>query len=64
MTPGKHFRTLIRTSATAATITVLSLVATQAARADDPGKILKGMADYLAGQKSLSAKFDSDSMRS
>ena len=36
------------------------LAATHGARADDPGKILKAMTDYLAGQKSLSAKFDSD----
>jgi len=60
MTPGTNLRTLIRISATAASIAVLSVAATQGARADDPGKILKGMADYLAGQKSLSAKFDSD----
>jgi hypothetical protein len=51
---------LIRISATAASIAVLSVAAPQGARADDPGKILKGMSDYLAGQKSLSAKFDSD----
>ena len=60
MTPGTNLRTLIRISATAASIAVLSVAATQGARADDPGKILKGMTDYLAGQKSLSAKFDSD----
>lgn len=60
MTPGKNLRTSIRISATAASIAVLSLAATPGARADDPGKILKGMADYLAGQKSLSARFDSD----
>jgi hypothetical protein len=51
---------MIRIAATSASIAVLSLAATQGVRADDPGKILKGMADYLAGQKSLSAKFDSD----
>ena len=51
---------MIRIAATSASIAVLSLSATQGARAEDPGKILKGMADYLAGQKSLSAKFDSD----
>ena len=55
-----QLRTLIRIAATSASIAVLSLAATQSARADDPGKILKGMSDYLAGQKSLSAKFDSD----
>src|SRR6201988_1934722 len=60
MTLGTQLRTLIRISATAASIAVLSVAATQGARADDPAKILKAMADYLAGQKSLSAKFDSD----
>ena len=60
MTHGTQLRALIRISATAASIAVLSVAATQAARADDPAKILKAMSDYLAGQKSLSAKFDSD----
>jgi hypothetical protein len=60
MTPVTILRKLIRVSATAASIAVLSVAAMQGARADDPGKILKGMADYLAGQNSLSAKFDSD----
>src|ERR1041384_4178559 len=60
MTHKKHIRTLIRISATAASIAVLSSMATQGARADDPAKLLKAMSDYLAGQKSLSAKFDSD----
>ena len=60
MKSGTHLRTLIRIAAASASIAILSLAATQGARADDPGKILKGMADYLAGQKSLSAKFDSD----
>jgi hypothetical protein len=39
---------------------VLLLAATPAARADDAGKILKSMSDYLAGEKTLSASFDSD----
>ena len=30
------------------------------AHADDPAKILKSMSDHLAGQKTLSASFDSD----
>ena len=60
MTNGTHLRTLIRISATAASIAVLSSVTMQDARADDPAKLLKTMSDYLAGQKSLSAKFDSD----
>jgi hypothetical protein len=55
-----HRQALRRISATAVSIGLLSVVATQGARADDPAKILKGMTDYLAGQKSLSAKFDSD----
>jgi hypothetical protein len=60
MTQGSHLGTLIRYSAATAAIAVLSVVATQSARADDPAKVLKAMSDYLAGQKSLSAKFDSD----
>ena len=60
MTPGSHLRTMIRVSATTAAIAVLSTAANQSARADDPAKLLKAMSDYLAGQKSLSAKFDSD----
>jgi hypothetical protein len=51
---------MIRVSATTAAIAVLSAAAGQSARADDPAKLLKAMSDYLAGQKSLSAKFDSD----
>jgi hypothetical protein len=55
-----RLRTAVRVLATAASVAALSAAMTQGARADDPAKILKGMADYLAGQKSLSAKFDSD----
>jgi len=40
--------------------TALLLAAISPARADDPAKILKSMTDYLAGQKALSASFDSD----
>src|SRR5262245_26922001 len=60
MTYGTHLRTWTRISTTAASIAVLSLATTQAAHADDPAQIPKGMTDYLASQKSLSAKFDSD----
>jgi hypothetical protein len=60
MTQGSHLRTMIRISAATAAIAVLSVTASQDARADDPAKLLKAMSDYLAGQKSLSAKFDSD----
>lgn len=38
----------------------LVALTTQFARADDPAKLLKAMADYTAAQKSLSATFDSD----
>jgi hypothetical protein len=60
MTHGTHLRTMLRISATAVSIAVLSGVTAHGARADDPAKLLKAMSDYLAGQKSLSAKFDSD----
>jgi hypothetical protein len=60
MTKGSHLRTMIRVSAATAAIVLLSVAASQSARADDPAKLLKAMSDYLAGQKSLSAKFDSD----
>jgi len=60
MTHGTILRNLMRISATAASIAVLSSVIAHDARADDPAKLLKAMSDYLAGQKSLSAKFDSD----
>lgn len=60
MTHGTRLLTLIRLSATVASIAVLSCMTAQGARADDPAKILKAMSDYLVGQKSLSAKFDSD----
>jgi hypothetical protein len=53
-------RSLIRTCLRAASIAILSVTAAQTARADDPARILKSMADYLAGQKTLSASFDSD----
>ena len=58
MSQGTSFRTMIRIFAAASSIAVLSAATT--ARADDPAKVLKAMADYLAGQKSLSGKFDSD----
>lgn len=60
MTEGTRLRTTIRIFAGAASIAVLTLATTGGARADDPAKLLKTMTDYLAGQKSLSAKFDSD----
>jgi len=53
------FRTKARTVLGAVTAIVL-LAAIPEVRADDAGKILKSMSDYLAGQKTLSASFDSD----
>jgi hypothetical protein len=60
MSQRTSLRTMIRIFAAASSVAVLSIATTNGARADDPGKILKAMSDYLAGQKSLSAKFDSD----
>jgi hypothetical protein len=60
MRTGTPFRSLIRACLSAASIAILSTAAAQTARADDPAKILKSMADYLANEKSLSAAFDSD----
>jgi hypothetical protein len=60
MTHGTPLRTMLRISATAASLAVLSAVTAHDARADDPAKLLKAMSDHLASQKSLSAKFDSD----
>ena len=60
MRAGTSLRTTIQIFAAAASVAVLTLATTGGARADDPAKLLKAMSDYLAGQKSLSAKFDSD----
>jgi hypothetical protein len=62
MDPGKAIRALIRTSVTVASMAVLVASTSQIVRAheDDTAKILKTMADYTAGQKSISATFDSD----
>ena len=50
------FRNLIRISAVAC----IAALVTPALAEDDAAKILKAMADYTAGQKSISATFDSD----
>src|SRR6266850_1018557 len=60
MRPATFLRTKTRATLGAATVAVLLLATASAARADDPAKILKSMTDYLGGQKSLSASFDSD----
>lgn len=43
-----------------ALVTVFITFTAHPARADDPAKLLKAMADYTAAQKSISATFDSD----
>ena len=60
MSQGTRRRTIVRIFTTAASIAVLAIAASGSARADDPATLLKAMSDYLASQKSLSAKFDSD----
>src|SRR3954470_9701156 len=60
MIPGPHLRKSLRIAAATASLAVLTAMTAPGARADDPAKLLKAMSDYLAGQKSLSAKFDSD----
>jgi hypothetical protein len=63
MDPRKTTRALIRTSITAASLTVLAVSVSPTARAEDANdatKILKAMSDYTAAQKSISATFDSD----
>jgi hypothetical protein len=60
MDPANTIRALIRASGAAASVAILVISTGQAARADDPAKILKTMSDYMAGQNSISATFDSD----
>jgi hypothetical protein len=61
MKPETFLLAKIRATLGAATMAVLLLAATSAARADDDAaRILKSMSDYLGSQKSLSASFDSD----
>lgn len=60
MRRAKLLRTKTRAALAAATAAVILLSAGSAARAEDPAKILKSMTDYLGGQTSLSASFDSD----
>jgi hypothetical protein len=57
---AKPLRTKTRAALGAATAAAILLSASSAARAEDPAKILKSMTDYLGGQTSLSASFDSD----
>ena len=57
MLPRTIFQSLVRMSAAAA---CMSILASPALAEDDAAKILKAMTDYTAGQKSISATFDSD----
>ena len=57
MLPRTAFQSLVRISAAIACIATL---ASPALAEDDAVKILKSMTDYTAGQKSISATFDSD----
>jgi hypothetical protein len=57
MLPGTAFRNLVRISAAAACIATFT---SPALAEDDAARILKAMSDYTAGQKSISATFDSD----
>jgi hypothetical protein len=60
MDQGKALRASIRTSATAASMAILVVSASQTAGAQDAAKVLKAMSDYTKEQKSISATFDSD----
>ena len=60
MSEPTRSRRIIRLFATTASIAILSIAAGRSASAGDPETLLKAMSDYLASQKSLSAKFDSD----
>lgn len=60
MSSRTNFRPFMQTAATTASIAVLVMLATTGARADDPARLLKAMADYTASQKSISASFESD----
>jgi hypothetical protein len=60
MDSGSIIRVFVRTSTVAASAAILVLSAGQGAQAQDAAKVLKAMTDYTAGQKSISATFDSD----
>jgi hypothetical protein len=53
-------RTLVRTSAVAASTAIIVLSVGQTAQAQDAAKVLKAMTDYTGAQKAISATFDSD----
>jgi len=56
----RRARLLRAMTSTALGAAAFLLAAAPAARADDPARILKSMSDYLAGQNTLSAAFESD----
>ena len=51
---------LLRVSTAVASVAMLASATSTGARADDSAALLKGMADYTAAQKSITATFDSD----
>ena len=53
-------RTMIRVSATAASVAILVSATNHGVRADDSAALLKAMTDYTSAQKSIAATFDSD----
>src|SRR5215210_6366964 len=60
MNIGDRLSPAIQSFASAALVAAFMGLNTQPASADDPSKLLKAMADYMAAQKSISATFDSD----
>ncbi len=57
---SRSLRVWVRVFLTASSIAVLVAAIGPVARADDSAALLKAMADYTAGQKSITASFDSD----
>ena len=60
MVPGNAIRSVLRASGAAGWAALLVVSAGQPVQAQDAAKVLKAMSDYTAGQKSISAAFDSD----
>jgi hypothetical protein len=56
----RSLRTMIRVSATAASVAILVSATSHGVRADDSAALLKAMTDYTSAQKSIAATFDSD----
>ncbi|MGM4927909.1 DUF2092 domain-containing protein [Tardiphaga sp. 1201_B9_N1_1] len=60
MNKRTQFRGKVNFFANVTVVATFIAFAAQPARADDPAKLLKAMADYTAAQKSISATFESD----